>query len=117
MFDPIEEALTDLKIGKVIIVCDDEDRENEGDFIALAEKATPEVINLMATHGRGLICVPIDEELAQKLELFPMVANNTDAHGTAFTVSIDHKLSTTGISAFERSATILSMLDPEVKAS
>ena len=69
MFDTIEEALADLKIGKVIIVCDDEDRENEGDFISFAEKATPEVINLMATHGRGLICVPVDEELAQKLRL------------------------------------------------
>lgn len=117
MFDKIEEALIDLQNGKVIIVCDDEDRENEGDFISLAEKATPEVINLMATHGRGLICVPIDEELAQKLELFPMVEVNTDVHGTAFTVSIDHKYSTTGISAFERSATVLSMLDPESKPS
>ncbi|MFK9090471.1 bifunctional 3,4-dihydroxy-2-butanone-4-phosphate synthase/GTP cyclohydrolase II [Bacillus salipaludis] len=117
MFNTIEEALTDLKEGKVIIVCDDEDRENEGDFIALAEHATPAVINLMATHGRGLICVPIEEELAQKLDLIPMVSKNTDPHGTAFTVSIDHKFSTTGISAFERSATILSLLDPESKAS
>jgi 3,4-dihydroxy 2-butanone 4-phosphate synthase / GTP cyclohydrolase II len=115
VFDTIEEALVELQNGKVIIVCDDEDRENEGDFISLAEKATPEVINLMATHGRGLICVPIEEELAQKLELLPMVALNTDPHRTAFTVSIDHKYSTTGISAFERSATILSMLDPEAK--
>lgn len=117
MFDNIEEALNDLKEGKVIIVCDDEDRENEGDFISLAEKATPEVINLMATHGRGLICIPIEEELAQKLELFPMVAVNTDEHGTAFTVSIDHKFTTTGISAFERSATVLGLLDPEAKPS
>jgi 3,4-dihydroxy 2-butanone 4-phosphate synthase / GTP cyclohydrolase II len=117
MFDKIEEALKDLQEGKVIIACDDEDRENEGDFISLAEKATPEVINLMATHGRGLICIPIEEELAQKLELFPMVAVNTDEHGTAFTVSIDHKFTTTGISAFERSATVLSMLDPEAKPS
>jgi 3,4-dihydroxy 2-butanone 4-phosphate synthase / GTP cyclohydrolase II len=117
MFNSIEEALEDLKNGKVIIVCDDEDRENEGDFIALAEKATPEVINLMATHGRGLICVPIEEELAQNLELMPMVARNTDPHGTAFTVSIDHKNSTTGISAFERSDTILQMLKPESKAA
>lgn len=111
MFDTIEEALAELKEGKVIIVCDDEDRENEGDFVALAEKATPDVINLMVTHGRGLVCVPIEEELAQKLDLLPMVSRNTDPHGTAFTVSIDHKFSTTGISAFERSATILSMLD------
>jgi 3,4-dihydroxy 2-butanone 4-phosphate synthase / GTP cyclohydrolase II len=117
MFDSIEEALVDLQNGKVIIVCDDEDRENEGDFISIAEKTTPEVINLMATHGRGLICVPIEEELARKLDLLPMVANNTDAHGTAFTVSIDHKLTTTGISAFERSATVLGMLDPEAKPS
>lgn len=117
MFNSIEEALEDLKNGKVIIVCDDEDRENEGDFISLAEKATPEVINLMATHGRGLICVPIEEELAQRLELMPMVARNTDPHGTAFTVSIDHKNSTTGISAFERSDTILQMLNPESKAA
>lgn len=117
MFNTVEEALIDLQKGKVVIVCDDEDRENEGDFIALAEKATPDVINLMATHGRGLICVPIEEELAQKLDLHQMVANNTDTHGTAFTVSIDHKFSTTGISAFERSATVLSMIDPDSKAS
>jgi 3,4-dihydroxy 2-butanone 4-phosphate synthase / GTP cyclohydrolase II len=117
VFDKIEDAIIDLQNGKVIIVCDDEDRENEGDFVSIAEKTTPEVINLMATHGRGLICVPIDEELAQKLELFPMVTNNTDSHGTAFTVSIDHKFTTTGISAFERSATVLSMLDPESKPS
>lgn len=115
MFDTIEEALAELKEGKVVIVCDDEDRENEGDFVALAEKATPDVINLMVTHGRGLVCVPIEEELAQKLDLLPMVSRNTDPHGTAFTVSIDHKFSTTGISAFERSATILSMLDPDAK--
>lgn len=117
MFNTIEEALSDLKEGKVIIVCDDEDRENEGDFISLAEKTTPSVINLMVTHGRGLVCVPVEEELAQKLDLFPMVSKNTDPHGTAFTVSIDHKFSTTGISAYERSATVLSMLDPEAKPS
>src|SRR5574342_413078 len=117
MFDPIEEAIYELIQGGVVIVCDDEDRENEGDFIALAEKATPDVINFMATHGRGLICVPIETDLAQKLELMPMVSRNTDPHGTAFTVSIDHKFSTTGISAYERSATVLSMLDPEAKAS
>lgn len=115
MFNTIEEAILELKQGNIVIVCDDEDRENEGDFIALAEKATPDVINFMATHGRGLICVPIEEELAQKLDLLPMVAKNTDAHGTAFTVSIDHKFTSTGISAFERSATVLSMLDPEAK--
>jgi 3,4-dihydroxy 2-butanone 4-phosphate synthase / GTP cyclohydrolase II len=117
MFNTVEEALSELQKGKVVIVCDDEDRENEGDFIALAEKATPDVINLMATHGRGLICVPIEEELAQKLDLYQMVSDNTDTHGTAFTVSVDHKFSTTGISAFERSATVLSMIDPDSKAS
>jgi 3,4-dihydroxy 2-butanone 4-phosphate synthase / GTP cyclohydrolase II len=117
MFDPIEEAIYELMQGKVVIVCDDEDRENEGDFIALAEKATPEVINFMATHGRGLICVPIEKGLAEKLDLMPMVSRNTDPHGTAFTVSVDHKFSTTGISAYERSATVLSMLDPESKAA
>lgn len=117
MFNTIDEALFDLKIGKVVIVCDDENRENEGDFLALAEKATPEVINLMATHGRGLICVPIEEDLARKLDLSPMVSNNTDPNGTAFTVSIDHKFSTTGISAFERSATVMSLVDPDSKAT
>lgn len=117
MFNTIDEALSDLKIGKVVIVCDDENRENEGDFLALAEKATPEVINLMATHGRGLICVPIEEDLARKLDLSPMVSNNTDPHGTAFTVSVDHKFSTTGISAFERSETVMSLVDPDSKAS
>ncbi|WP_066308506.1 bifunctional 3,4-dihydroxy-2-butanone-4-phosphate synthase/GTP cyclohydrolase II [Bacillus sp. FJAT-29814] len=117
MFDTIEVALDELKQGKVVIVCDDEDRENEGDFVALAENASPEVINLMVTHGRGLVCVPIEEELAQKLDLIPMVSKNTDPHGTAFTVSIDHKFSTTGISAYERSATVLSMLDSDAKGA
>jgi 3,4-dihydroxy 2-butanone 4-phosphate synthase / GTP cyclohydrolase II len=117
MFNSIDEALEDLKNGKVIIVCDDEDRENEGDFIALAEKATPDVINFMVTHGRGLVCAPIAEEIAEKLDLFPMVTHNTDPHGTAFTVSVDHKFSKTGISAFERSATVLSLLDPDSKPS
>lgn len=112
MFSTIEEALKDLKGGKVIIVCDDEGRENEGDFVSLADKAVPEVINFMATHGRGLICVPVEEGIAEKLRLHPMVDENTDAHGTAFTISVDHKFSTTGISAYERSATILSIIDP-----
>ncbi|KAF6509843.1 34-dihydroxy-2-butanone 4-phosphate synthase / GTP cyclohydrolase II [Geobacillus stearothermophilus] len=117
MFDTIEAALDALKNGEVIIVCDDEDRENEGDFVALAEKATPDVVNFMITHGRGLVCVPITEELAARLGLEPMVAHNTDAHGTAFTVSIDYKTTTTGISAYERAATIRALLDPNVKAS
>jgi 3,4-dihydroxy 2-butanone 4-phosphate synthase / GTP cyclohydrolase II len=117
MFDAIEAALEELKQGKVIIVCDDEDRENEGDFVALAEKATPEVINFMIKYGRGLVCVPITEELADKLDLAPMVNHNTDSHGTAFTVSIDYKSTTTGISAYERSMTIQALLDPNAKAS
>jgi 3,4-dihydroxy 2-butanone 4-phosphate synthase / GTP cyclohydrolase II len=117
MFDTIEAALEELKQGKVIIVCDDEDRENEGDFVALAEKATPEVINFMIKYGRGLVCVPITEELADKLDLVPMVNHNTDSHGTAFTVSVDYKSTTTGISAYERSMTIQALLDPDVKAS
>jgi 3,4-dihydroxy 2-butanone 4-phosphate synthase/GTP cyclohydrolase II len=91
----IEEAIYDLMLGKVVIVVDDEDRENEGDFVALAEKATPEVINFMIKEGRGLVCVPITEERAQELDLPPMVQRNTDYHGTAFTVSVDHVSTTT----------------------
>ncbi|CAH0345226.1 Riboflavin biosynthesis protein RibBA [Bacillus sp. CECT 9360] len=113
MFNTIEEAIEDLKAGKAIIVVDDEDRENEGDFVVLAEKATPEAINFMATYGRGLICVTITGETAFKLGLHPMVEDNTDNHGTAFTVSIDHINTSTGISAFERSATILEMLNEQ----
>jgi 3,4-dihydroxy 2-butanone 4-phosphate synthase / GTP cyclohydrolase II len=117
MFHSIQEALEDLKQGKIIIVCDDEDRENEGDFVALAEKATPEVINFMVTHGRGLVCTPITHELATKLAFDPMVEHNTDKHGTAFTVSIDHTSTTTGISTHERSTTILNMLEEKAEAS
>lgn len=117
MFDPIEEAIYELMQGRVVIVCDDEDRENEGDFISIAEKTTPEVINFMIKHGRGLVCTPITQEHAKRLELFPMVEHNTDPHGTAFTVSVDHKSTTTGISAHERSRTILELLDPNAKAA
>lgn len=115
LFDPIEEAIYDLMQGKVVIVCDDEDRENEGDFIAIAEKTTPEVINFMATHGRGLICAPITQDRARELDLVPMVDHNTDPHGTAFTVSVDHQTSTTGISAKERADTVRALIDPESK--
>lgn len=115
MFDPIEEAIYELMQGKCIIVCDDEDRENEGDFVALAEKATPEVINFMITHGRGLVCAPITEERAKQLELYAMVDHNTDPHGTAFTVSVDHHTTTTGISAYERSVTVRALVDPNAK--
>lgn len=116
-FHAIEDAIYDLILGKVVIVVDDEDRENEGDFLALAEKATPEVINFMIKEGRGLVCVPITEERAEELELTPMVTQNSDHYGTAFTVSIDHQETTTGISAFERSHSILKMLDPKAKAA
>ncbi|PAQ12737.1 bifunctional 3,4-dihydroxy-2-butanone-4-phosphate synthase/GTP cyclohydrolase II [Bacillaceae bacterium SAOS 7] len=111
MFATIEEALADLKQGKVVIVVDDEDRENEGDFIGLAEFADAEMVNFMAKMGRGLICVPVEEEIAEKLGLKMMVTNNTDSHGTAFTVSIDHQSTHTGISAFERATTIQEMLN------
>lgn len=114
-FHTIEEAIYDLILGKVIIVVDDEDRENEGDFIVLADKATPEAINFMIKEGRGLVCVPITEERALELDLPPMVMKNTDYHGTAFTVSVDHIDTTTGISAFERSATIRSLIQPSTK--
>ncbi|WP_404336251.1 bifunctional 3,4-dihydroxy-2-butanone-4-phosphate synthase/GTP cyclohydrolase II [Planococcus rifietoensis] len=111
MLNTIEEAVKDLQAGKVIILVDDESRENEGDFVCLAEHATPENINFMATHGRGLICTPVSPDIALRLKLDQMVSHNTDHHETAFTVSIDHKDAKTGISAFERSDTILQMLD------
>ncbi|WP_413372381.1 bifunctional 3,4-dihydroxy-2-butanone-4-phosphate synthase/GTP cyclohydrolase II [Paenibacillus taichungensis] len=116
ILNPIEEAIYDLMQGKPVIVVDDEDRENEGDFIALAEKATPEVINFMITEGRGLVCVPITQQRADELNLKPMVQQNTDFHGTAFTVSVDHKDTTTGISAHERSITVKGLIDPEAKS-
>lgn len=117
MFHSIEEAIADLKEGKVIIVVDDEDRENEGDFVALADDVTPEAINFMIKHGRGLVCTPITEEIADALDLHPMVDHNTDPHGTAFTVSVDYKTTTTGISAFERAETIRALLAEDVKPS
>jgi len=113
----IEEAIEDLKQGKMIIVVDDEDRENEGDLLALAEYMTPDTINFMATYGRGLICTPITQQLAQRLALQPMVSNNTDNHQTAFTVSIDYMDTTTGISAFERAMTIKKMIEPQARAN
>ncbi|GAA0873647.1 bifunctional 3,4-dihydroxy-2-butanone-4-phosphate synthase/GTP cyclohydrolase II [Wandonia haliotis] len=113
----VEEALEDIRAGKVIIVVDDEDRENEGDFIAAAEMATPEMINFMATHGRGLICTPLTEDRCDELDLNLMVTNNTVLHHTQFTVSVDligHGC-TTGISAHDRAKTILSLVNPETK--
>ncbi|WP_409175585.1 bifunctional 3,4-dihydroxy-2-butanone-4-phosphate synthase/GTP cyclohydrolase II [Brevibacillus fortis] len=116
MFHRIEEALEDLRQGKAVIVVDDEDRENEGDFVCMAEAATPEMINFMITHGRGLVCVPVTEEHATRLQLHPMVKSNTDKQGTAFTVSIDEGSTHTGISAHERSLTVLAMLDEQKTA-
>lgn len=117
MFYTVEKAVEDLKAGKAVIVIDDEDRENEGDFIALAEFASPEIVNLMATEGRGLICVPIAGSIAQRLEFGLMTDQNTDEFGTAFTISIDHRDTTTGISAYERSHTITSLIKQEAKAA
>lgn len=114
MFNTIEDAIQDLRDGKVIIVVDDEDRENEGDFLTLSEKITPEVINFMITHGKGLVCTPIQPSLAVKLNLPMMVSNSSDPLGTAFTVSIDHISTTTGISAEERSRTVKEMINPTV---
>ncbi|KZE39055.1 3,4-dihydroxy-2-butanone 4-phosphate synthase [Bhargavaea cecembensis] len=113
MFSSIEEALEDLKAGRPVIVTDDEDRENEGDLLAIAELADAETVNFMAKHGRGLICMPITEEKAAALQLPLMVAENTDSYGTAFTVSIDHSTTTTGISAGERSETIRRAMDQD----
>ncbi len=115
----IEDALDDIRAGKVIIVVDNEDRENEGDFITAARNATPEVINFMATHGRGLICAPLTEEKAQELKLDMMVPSNTSLHETPFTVSIDLLGfgCTTGISASDRSKTVKALIDQNIIAS
>jgi 3,4-dihydroxy 2-butanone 4-phosphate synthase/GTP cyclohydrolase II len=113
----IEEAIEDIRLGKVVIVVDDEDRENEGDFIAAAEKVTPEMINFMATEGRGLICAPLTEARCDELDLQPMVTNNTVLHQTAFTVSVDligHGC-TTGISVHDRAKTIKALVDDTTK--
>ena len=117
MLDSIESAIEDIKNGKLIIVVDDEDRENEGDFITAAENATPEVINFMSRYGRGLICAPITEERCRELNLQPMVTNNTSLHETAFTVSIDllGNGCTTGISAMDRSKTVKALINPDTK--
>ena len=106
-FNTVEEALEELRNGKIILVTDDPDRENEGDFICAAEFATTENINFMACYGKGLICMPMSEEYVRKLRIPQMVQQNTDNHETAFTVSIDHVTTTTGISAAERSITAL----------
>ena len=110
-YNTIEEALRDLRDGKLILVTDDPDRENEGDLICAAEFATQDNINFMACHGKGLICTPMSQNLASRLGLPPMVAENTDNHSTAFTVSVDHADTTTGISAAERSYTMMKCVD------
>ena len=117
MLDSIEAAITDIKNGKLIIVVDDEDRENEGDFITAAKNVTPEIINFMSTHGRGLICAPLSEERCDALDLQPMVSDNTSLHATPFTVSIDllgHGC-TTGISAHDRAKTVQALVDVSTK--
>jgi len=116
VLNTIEEALADIKAGKIVIVVDDEDRENEGDFICAAEKMTPEIVNFMITHGRGLLCAPLTEERCDELELEMQAQANTSIHGTPFTVSID-KLEgcTTGVSAPDRAATFLALTDPTSK--
>src|SRR5580765_825122 len=117
MLDSIQSAIEDIKQGKLVIVVDDEDRENEGDFITAARNATPEVINFMSKHGRGLICAPLIEERCDELELELMVNNNTALHETAFTVSVDllGNGCTTGISAQDRAKTIHALVDSDTK--
>ncbi len=117
MLNTIEEAIEDIKNGKMIIVIDDEDRENEGDLIMAGEKATGEAVNFMATYGKGLICTPVSAEIAERVNFHPMVEKNTDNHETAFTVSVDHKNTTTGISAFERAETIREIVNENSKPS
>ena len=114
-FDTVEQALEELKRGKIILVTDDEDRENEGDFICAAEFATTENLNFMATYGKGLICMPMSKEICEKLKLPQMVTDNTDNHETAFTVSIDYAGTTTGISAEERGMTARHCISEDAK--
>lgn len=114
-FNTVEEAIADIKAGKIVIVSDDDNRENEGDFICAGAFATADNINFMTKWGRGLICMPMSAEIAKRLDFHPMVIDNTDPHQTAFTVSVDHVETGTGISAFERSITALKCLEPDAK--
>jgi 3,4-dihydroxy 2-butanone 4-phosphate synthase/GTP cyclohydrolase II len=116
-FNSIREVLEDIKLGKMIIVVDDEDRENEGDLLMAAEKVTPESVNFMATYGKGMICAPITTERASELGLSMMVERNSEHMGTAFTVTVDHRNSTTGISAYERAHTVKELANPSAKAA
>jgi 3,4-dihydroxy 2-butanone 4-phosphate synthase/GTP cyclohydrolase II len=117
ILNTIEEAIEDIKLGKLLIVVDDEDRENEGDFICSAELITPDIVNFMAKHGRGLICAALPEERCEALDLNLMVGNNTSIHETQFTVTVDllNKETSTGVSAFDRALTIKALVDPETK--
>jgi 3,4-dihydroxy 2-butanone 4-phosphate synthase / GTP cyclohydrolase II len=119
VLNTIEEAIEDIKLGKLLIVVDDEDRENEGDFICSAELITPEIVNFMAKHGRGLICAALPEERCEELDLNLMVGNNTSIHETQFTVTVDllNDKTTTGVSAFDRALTIKALVDPATKPS
>lgn len=117
MMNTIEEAIADIRLGKMIVVVDDEGRENEGDLLMAADKVTPESVNFMASYGRGMICIPMPEDFACRLELPLMAEKNQDKMGTAFTITVDHARSTTGISAFERAATIKALADPETTSS
>ncbi len=114
-FNTVEEAIEDIKEGKMIVVVDDEDRENEGDIVVAAEKVTPEIINFMSSHAKGLICTPMSKEMLDNLRIGAMVENNTDNHNTAFTVSVDYKDTETGISAYERALTIKKLVDDSSK--
>lgn len=114
-FNTVEEAIQDIYNGKMIVVVDDEDRENEGDLIMAAQKVTPEAVNFMASHGRGMICVPLSPAYSQRLELPLMTYRNSDKMNTAFTITVDHESSTTGISAYERCVTIKALADPNAK--
>ena len=117
-FSPIEEAIAAIQAGRLVIVADDEDRENEGDFICAAEAITPEMVNFMATEGRGLICVPITRERTVELDLDMMASSNTALHETSFTVSVDYRIdTTTGISAADRAKTIRALASPQSKPS
>jgi 3,4-dihydroxy 2-butanone 4-phosphate synthase/GTP cyclohydrolase II len=114
-FSSIDEAVESIREGQVVIVVDAEDRENEGDFICAAEKVTPDVVNFMITHGRGQLCIPILPEVSQRLELPLMVGQNTAPLGTNYTVTVDHRLIKTGITAAERARTIQALCDPASK--
>ena len=116
-YSKIEDALEAIAAGRVVIVVDDEERENEGDFIAAADRVTPQVIEFMITHGRGQLCMPITAETAERLELRPMVELNTAPYHTPFSVPVDHKSCRTGISAEERATTVRSIIDPATRPS